>query len=300
VKWRWAVVVVILLASGILAFLFFLPPATGNLSARIIQQTIDDGERQHIRYAVSNGTSQPLELSLASLQAHQERTGWWQLDTKQTWQIEKNAGQLHGGFTATLNPKCAAELEIVPQGFRLSTPAPKVPKVWAVRGTLQFARNDRSHLETTLKKLGRRLGLSRRWVMPGAVGWISLPDANFDFSPVPLPSSELVTAAAPARPLTVAQPAEVQFPAGFLKLQSTDMQTVLNIYADLAEAQLDIQPAVRISPARISLEITQAVSRLEAVALLEQALHEQAGVLVKHLENKHIAVGIDQKSKKTE
>jgi len=72
--------------------LFFLPPATGNLSARIIQQTIDDGERQHIQYAVSNGTSQPLELSVASLQAHQERTGWWQLDAKQTWQIE-NLGQ---------------------------------------------------------------------------------------------------------------------------------------------------------------------------------------------------------------
>jgi hypothetical protein len=72
-------------------------------------------------------------------------------------------------------------------------------------------------------------------------------------------------------------------PAGCITLRYSELRTVLDIYAELTDVRLEIDPRVRALNAKVSLETTQALARPDAVRLLEQALRQQAGVAVKPL-----------------
>jgi len=83
-----------------------------------------------------------------------------------------------------------------------------------------------------------------------------------------------------AKTVAEAQAAVPELPVGSIKFVDYDVQGVLPIYAELAELRLNVEPSVIALKAKITLENTQALTRLEAVALVEQTLRDQAGVVV--------------------
>jgi len=78
----------------------------------------------------------------------------------------------------------------------------------------------------------------------------------------------------------------------------TDLQKVLEIYADLAGAPLDIEPRVRELNAQISFGSTQSLSRSDAIRLLGQAMQDQAGIVIQPTAKNRIEVTLDDQPKK--
>ena len=71
-----------------------------------------------------------------------------------------------------------------------------------------------------------------------------------------------------------------EVPAGSIKFVDYDVQRFLPLYASIAGVQLDVHARPEELTAKISFQNTQDLSRAEAVALLEQTLREQAGLVV--------------------
>ena len=59
---------------------------------------------------------------------------------------------------------------------------------------------------------------------------------------------------------------------------------VLAIYTNLSTAEMDIEESVWRNPVLLMFENTNAISRSEAIGLLEKTFHEQAGIDITHLE----------------
>ena len=134
------------------------------------------------------------------------------------------------------------------------------------------------------------------WPKPGL---IDLPEAELAAvtSPAKTPTPpEIVVQGSAAVPVG-AQGAEELLPPGGIRFRQTGLQMVLDIYADLAQARLEIDPRVRALNARISLETTQALSRADAVRLLERAINEQAGVAFKRSQKDGIEVTLEEGAK---
>jgi serine/threonine protein kinase len=98
-------------------------------------------------------------------------------------------------------------------------------------------------------------------------------------------TDRVLAASAPAAPSPT--PELSPFP---IVLDGLPLQIGLEIYAQLTEAELAIDSHVQTLAAPITYSNTVAMTRAEAVAQFEQVLRDQAGVVVKHLDAKHIAV----------
>ena len=75
---------------------------------------------------------------------------------------------------------------------------------------------------------------------------------------------------------------EPLIPAQAISFSGTDLRQVLLIYSDLAGADLDGDDALLSLPAQISFTNMAAVSRAQAIQLLDDALLNQAGIVVTH------------------
>jgi hypothetical protein len=100
-------------------------------------------------------------------------------------------------------------------------------------------------------------------------------------SGTPVGQQSMIPAATP-----VAQ--EPMIPAASIRFINTDLAQVLAIYAEMAQAQLDIEDEVRRLPALIRFTNTEPVTRAQAIVLLDNALLEQAGILVTHPESNRV------------
>jgi|ERR1035441_2813773 type II secretory pathway component GspD/PulD (secretin) len=85
-------------------------------------------------------------------------------------------------------------------------------------------------------------------------------------------------------------PAEAKSPAGAINFINTDLQQVLQIYGQLAGAEMVVEPGVKLPPALITLSNQQPVTRTEALSLIEVALRERYGISVEHQDAKHFTV----------
>jgi hypothetical protein len=81
-----------------------------------------------------------------------------------------------------------------------------------------------------------------------------------------------------------------EFPPGSLWLSGLGFPQVLDVYADLTQCELSIEPRVRELTAKIGYTNTTALKRNDVIAQLERALRDQAGVIVKHKGANRIAV----------
>ncbi len=85
-------------------------------------------------------------------------------------------------------------------------------------------------------------------------------------------------------------PATETLPAGSISLWGLGVSQVLDIYAKLTGCELDIEARVRKSAATIGYTNLNTLTRTEIIAQLEDAMREQAGVLVKRVGINRLAV----------
>jgi hypothetical protein len=287
-KWLWLLAPLALVVLA--AALFRGSGAPGQVSARLVGRTFDSSGQAHIVYEITNGTSSAIDLSVSVLEAHHERTGWWDVYGWPTaWRMERTAGVAQNPGRATLHARSAAQLEILPPRFRSEGSALR-GKVWHIKMEGKTAKQ--------LRSIASRLGLPSRWLMWPKPGLADLPEAELAAAALPaaMPPVATVPQGTPAPPIA-SQPSGDILPAGCIKLHDVDLRTVLDIYAELADGRLEIDPRVRALNAKLSLETTQALARAGAVRLLEQALRQQAGVAVRRSETNCIEVTLDERPK---
>ena len=71
---------------------------------------------------------------------------------------------------------------------------------------------------------------------------------------------------------------------GSIQFINASLRTMLNAYAHLADAQLDVDPRVRVSQAMFGFTNTQALSRAEAVRLVARVLEQQGDIAARRVE----------------
>jgi len=80
-------------------------------------------------------------------------------------------------------------------------------------------------------------------------------------------------------------------PAKSILFTNTPLSKVLHIYAALTGSELEMETRVQTLPAAITYVNPQNLTRESAIQELEKALQKQAGIELKRLDAKHIAVG---------
>lgn len=88
---------------------------------------------------------------------------------------------------------------------------------------------------------------------------------------------------------TPVAPEEI-LPAGSIHIINADLNQVLLIYAEMAQAQLDIDDQVARLPASIRFTNTEPLTRAQAILLLDNALLEQAGIEVTHPDSNRVVM----------
>jgi PBP1b-binding outer membrane lipoprotein LpoB len=83
-------------------------------------------------------------------------------------------------------------------------------------------------------------------------------------------------------------------PAGAIKFINTDLPTVLAIYQEMSRSSLDIEEQIKQIHPLIRFENTEAMTRSQALGLLEKALHDQAGIIVTHVDTNHISLRLQR------
>ena len=84
--------------------------------------------------------------------------------------------------------------------------------------------------------------------------------------------------------------AEDVLPAGSVKFMGLPVVQALRIYADLSRTEMEVAPGVKELPVLITFENKTAMKRAELVQEFDAALLAQAGIVVKHPDNKHAVI----------
>ena len=79
-----------------------------------------------------------------------------------------------------------------------------------------------------------------------------------------------------------AHSSDEMIPAGSIKFTAVGVAEILAVYAAIARANMDIDPAVKGLSVLISFENKEDITRSEAIALLDKALRDQAGIIATH------------------
>lgn len=285
-KWLWFLALIALL--GLALILWRESSGLGQVSARFVGRTVDSAGQVHIIYEITNETRSTIGVSVSTLEAYHERTGWWDLRGMwpAVWRIEKSAGIAQNTYQPTLFARSAALLEIVQ------------PPFWregsAVRGRVWHLRIE-SGAVTQLRSIALRLGLPTHRLMWPRPGFIELPETALAVAAQPAAPPHL---AAPALQPTSApialQPSEEVLPAGSIKFISAPLRSVLDIYAAIADVRLEIDSRVRTLNAEITLQPTQSLTRSDVVRLFERTLEQQAGLSIRRLQSNRVAVTLDE------
>lgn len=85
-------------------------------------------------------------------------------------------------------------------------------------------------------------------------------------------------------------------PAGSIYFSGVGLSQVLTIYATLADAQLLIEPRVQSLHVSVTFSNRQDLTRAEALRLFEESLHEQAGLVFKYQDTRHISISVETNS----
>jgi hypothetical protein len=84
------------------------------------------------------------------------------------------------------------------------------------------------------------------------------------------------------------KPSEPVMSAGSINIIGIELSQFLPFYAALADAQLDTSELGTLPPIIIRFTNTNAVTRAEAVRLLDAVLYDQAGIVATHPDAKHV------------
>jgi RNA polymerase sigma factor (sigma-70 family) len=87
---------------------------------------------------------------------------------------------------------------------------------------------------------------------------------------------------------------ESMIPAGSINFINTDLRQVLEIYASLAQAKIEMDETVKSLPVLIRFTNDEPVTKLEAIELLDSVLLEQAGIEVTHPKTNQVVMHLRQ------
>ncbi len=124
-------------------------------------------------------------------------------------------------------------------------------------------------------KTGDEVVITFRWIL-------SLRKPSGQQSSVEPAASQTPLHEEPTPPTSTPIGQEEMIPAASIQFINTQLAQVLAIYADLAQAQLDIDDAVKQLPVLIHFTNSDPVTRAQAIVLLDNALLEQADIVVTH------------------
>ena len=80
---------------------------------------------------------------------------------------------------------------------------------------------------------------------------------------------------------------------GVILLKDMEIRQAMDVYVGLTGAELQVEQGVWEVAAKISLDAGPGLTRAEGVRLMEQALRDQAGILMVHLDATHVLVKYD-------
>jgi len=149
------------------------------------------------------------------------------------------------------------------------------------------------HLVLGTMKAGDKVNITFTWMLSAR------PAKNQPEPTTPEPSETPVTAD-PGIPTGVTQfvntatgaeaHADEVLPAGAVHFVNADLRQVLAIYREAAQAQIELEERLETLPASISFTNTEPLIRAQLIGLLDDALLEQAGILVAHPETNRVTM----------
>ena len=245
--------IVLAAGAGALALRSIGPPDFG---VRIIGRTNDTTGQLQVIYEVTNRTSRDVVFALASAATR----------TVAGWRAAPKEEQREMQISRMLARRTATAVHIVARVGDL-----------AVRGQVQYEKAD-TPARRRLKMLARRMGLPHRfWASVGSVFGDAVP-----FGVIRLPAVEtsgesflLATTAEGVWPRPPFTP-----PAHNFSLRGNPA-FVLDQYRALSRAQVKVTPSVSLFSPEITVEADHNLEDLsEGIHLIEDALREQAGIVV--------------------
>jgi hypothetical protein len=229
------------------------PPEFG---VRVIGRTNDTTGLLQVIYEVTNRTSRDVTFALASAATR----------TVAGWRAASKEEQREMQISRMLGRRTAAAVRIVARSADL-----------AVRGQVQYEKQD-TPLKKRMKMLARRMGLPYRLrASVGSVWGDAIP-----FGVIRLPAVEtsgesflLATTAEGVWPRPPFTP-----PAHNFTVRNKPA-AVLDLYRELSHAEVTVTPSVSLFGAEITIEPDHNIyDASEALHLIEDALRDQAGIVV--------------------
>lgn len=105
----------------------------------------------------------------------------------------------------------------------------------------------------------------------------------------PAESSSISVSATTNRTASLAKPHDAIVPAGSINFINVDLSQFLQFYSAFTGAQLDTsQLGSRLPSILIHFTNTNAVTRTEAIRLLDRALYDEAGIVATHPDKTHV------------
>lgn len=278
VTWRRLILFVVL--AIILGLFLLLPPSrTAVVSARLMVQTNDANGQPHIVYELSNATyhTHSLRINESGLEFSNDWTLCWSNRILQPRPIG-SPQDIIVNCPASLNPRAVTNVELI-----LS---PSFHHASAIRGRVWHIKEE-SKITLQIRTIIRKAGIPSSWLMWPKPAFLELPPANLAIDK----PQKNASSKSPVSSLDA--PSEALFPAGSIKFQQGELHIVLQIYAEIASATLDVDQRIKNMSARVTVENSEPLTQAAVLSLLEKALQQQAGIRITRLDRQHIKVTSD-------
>lgn len=254
-----------------LAWLALRSPGLPVFGVRFIGRTNDTTGQLQVFYEITNRTSN-VTLALGSA-ATRTVTGWRAASKEEQREME---------ICRVLGRRTAAAVRIIARSGDL-----------AVRGQVQYEKQD-TPLKKRMKMLARRVGLPHGlWASVGSVWGDAIP-----FGVIRLPAVETF-----GKPFLLATTAEGVWPRPFtppahnFSVRNKPVH-VLDLYRQFSRAEVKVTPSVSLYGAEITIEPDHNIyDASEAIHLIEDALREQAGIVVCERSSNSVTFTWDEKAK---
>jgi hypothetical protein len=242
-----------------------------EFGVRVIGRTNDTTGQFQVIYEITNRTTRDVTFALGS--AATRNVAGWRAASKQ----EQREMQI----SRMLGSRRAEAVRIVARSGDL-----------AVRGQVQYEKQD-TPLKKRVKMLARRMGLPYRlWASVGSVWGDAIP-----FGVIRLPSVE--TSGKPFLLPTTAEgvwPRPFTPPAHNFSVHNRPA-AVLDLYRAFSRAEVKVTPSVSLYGAEITIEPDHNVyDASEAIHLIEDALREQARIVVAERSSNSVTFTWDERA----
>lgn len=227
-------------------------------------------------FEITNRTSNWFEVNNLSVEAYHNKTGWWPV--RWPYHFANEDGRI-GHVRFPIGPYSRARCEISLPGSDREGSAHRV--------NFSVTKIESQRVKKIRSTIASLLNLSDfRFFAPKPrnvqLAFPTLPPCPTTTLPyLPIEPTTFVSSNASTSRIDKTSP---EPPCVFqIKILQTELREVLDLYAELANTNLEIAPRIRSMEKRLTIQSSRPLSRFEALSLIEQELQHQAGITVQHL-----------------